>query len=117
MVNLFERLDRGRPPTEESSPPIERLLDWLVSHWPKDTVTAREIYTYGPNSIRHRKTTLSLAHMLVERGWLVPTESRGRHSAGCGRLDEISTGTVIDVLFALAHRTSSENSYQLTADS
>ena len=85
MVSLFERLDRGRPPTEESSPPIERLLDWLVSHWPKNTVTAREIYTYGPNSIRDRKTTLSLAHMLVERGWLVPIESRGRHGAGCGR--------------------------------
>jgi hypothetical protein len=84
VVSLFERLDRGRPPTEESSPPIERLLDWLVNHWARTTVTAREIYTYGPNSIRNKKTTLSLAQILVERGRLVPIESKG---PGRGRHD------------------------------
>ena len=76
--SLFERLDKGRPPpTEEvikqprGDSPIEKLLDWLVNHWAKDTITAREIYTHGPNSIRDKKTTLGLAQILVERGWLV----------------------------------------------
>src|SRR5262249_54913370 len=80
MVSLFERLDKGRPPPVEEpinqarrgSPSIEKFLDWLVNHWAKTTVTAREIYTYGPNSIRNKKTTLSLAQILVEQGWLVP---------------------------------------------
>jgi len=84
MASLFERLDKGRPPpVEESikkprrgSPPIEKFLDWLVHHWAKTTVTAREIYTYGPNSVRNKKTTLSLAQILVEQGWLVPMETR-----------------------------------------
>ena len=83
-MNLFERLDKGRPPPIEEaikqsrrgSPPIEKFLDWLVNHWAKTTVTAREIYTYGPNSIRNKKTTLSLAQILVEQGWLVPTKTR-----------------------------------------
>ena len=77
--SLFERLDKGRPPqTEEvikqlrGDSPIEKLLDWLVNHWAKDTITAREIYTHGPNSIRDKKTSLGLAQVLVERGWLVP---------------------------------------------
>jgi hypothetical protein len=73
-------LDKGRPPPLEeaikqprgSSPPIEKLLDWLVNHWAKTTVTAREIYTYGPNPVRDKRTTLSLAQILVERGWLIP---------------------------------------------
>src|SRR6185436_19231661 len=74
-VSLFERLDKGRlpRPTEEvikqlrGDSPIEKLLDWLVNHWAKDTITAREIYTHGPNSIRDKKTTLYLAQILVER--------------------------------------------------
>ena len=80
MATLFERIDSGRPPPveeaikqqREGSPSIEKLLDWLVNHWAKTTVTAREIYTYGPNHVRDKKTTLSLAQILVERGWLIP---------------------------------------------
>ena len=78
MVNLFERLDKGRPPPppKQAQPsPAQTLLDWL-QHWAKTTVTAREVYTYGPNSIRNKKTTLSLAQILVEQGWLVPIETR-----------------------------------------
>jgi hypothetical protein len=85
MASLFERLAKGRPPTEEvlkqpreSSPPIEKLLDWLVNHWAKPTVTAREIYIYGPNSIRDKKTALGLTHILVERGWIAPIKPHGR---------------------------------------
>src|SRR5262249_34403287 len=32
-------------------------------------------YTHGPNSIRDKKTTLGLAQILVERGWLVPVNT------------------------------------------
>jgi hypothetical protein len=85
-VSLFERLDKGRlpTPTEEvikqlrGDSPIEKLLDWLVDHWAKDTVTAQEAYTYGPHSIRDKKTTLRLAQILVEQGWLVPIKTRRR---------------------------------------
>jgi len=85
-VSLFERLDKGRlpTPTEEvikqlrGDSPIEKLLDWLINHWAKDTVTAQEAYTYGPRSIRDKKTTLRLAQILVEQGWLVPIKTRRR---------------------------------------
>jgi len=51
----------------------------MVNHWAKPTVSAREIYTQGPSSIRDKKTTLSLAKVLVEQGWLIPTETRQRN--------------------------------------
>jgi len=54
------------------SPPTETLLDWLVNYWAKPTITAREIYTWGPHALRDKKTALNLAQSLVERGWLVP---------------------------------------------
>ena len=80
MASLFERLDKGRPPPTEAerktSFPIERLRDWLANRWMKDTVTAREIYTLGPSCIRNRKAAVSLAQILVEQGWLVPTKTR-----------------------------------------
>lgn len=86
MANLFERLNQGRPaPTEEAikqwrggAPPIEKLLDWLVNHWDKTTVTAREIRIYGPRSVRHGKTALNLTQTLTERGWLVPVKGNRR---------------------------------------
>jgi hypothetical protein len=57
VANLFERLNKGRPPPIEEAikeaikqraHPTKMLLDWLIYHWAKSTVTAREIYTYGP---------------------------------------------------------------------
>ena len=39
-------------------------------------MTARDIYRLGPNAIRDRKTTLSLAKILVDHGWLIPIETR-----------------------------------------
>ena len=89
-MNLFEKLAQGRPPTTEATinqprrdhPPIEVLLDWLVNHWAKVTVTGRDIYTFGPHSLRDKNTTLNLAQSLVERGWLVPIDThqgKGHH--------------------------------------
>jgi hypothetical protein len=56
----------------------EKLRNWLVNHWAKPTVTARDICIYGPNSIRDGKTALRLAEILVEQGWLVPLKTRRR---------------------------------------
>ena len=86
MVSLFERLSANRPPAvgttiqqpRRNPSPIERLLDWLVNHWAKPTVTAREIYTFGPRSLRDKRTALSLAQTLVERGWLTPVDGHDR---------------------------------------
>ena len=80
MANLFERLAKGRPPPVETprkgSTPIEKLLDWLVNHWGKPTVTARDICKFGPNSIRNNtKTILSLTQNLADQGWLIPLQT------------------------------------------
>jgi hypothetical protein len=56
----------------------KKLLDWLLHDWNKPTVTARDIYCYGPNAIRDRETTLSLAEILVDHGWLNPLKTRRR---------------------------------------
>jgi hypothetical protein len=47
----------------------QMLLVWLQDTWGKPTVTARDIYTYGPGAIRDRETTLELARILVSHGW------------------------------------------------
>jgi hypothetical protein len=62
-------------PMQELLPPAKKLLDWLRD-WTKDTVTARDIYTYGPNSIRNQKSAITLAEVLVEHGWLTPIKTR-----------------------------------------
>jgi hypothetical protein len=41
-------------------------------------VSARDIYRWGPNAIRDRETTLRLAKILVDHGWLNPLKTR-RH--------------------------------------
>ena len=58
----------------------QKLLNWLLREWAKPTVSARDIYTYGPSAIRDRSTTLSLAKILVDHGWLKPHKTR-RHDA------------------------------------
>jgi hypothetical protein len=79
-MNLFERLNRGRPQSTEKmvnqprKDPTETLLEWLLKHWAKPTVTARDIYRSGPSPIRNDiKTILNLTQILAERGWLIQT--------------------------------------------
>ena len=85
MATLFERLERP-PPTEEVSKHekshlIERLLNWLVNNWTKDTITARQLRHYGPYPLRYEpKVVLDLAQGLVERGWISPIKPK-RHDA------------------------------------
>ena len=102
MATLFDRLAQGRQLAENSqtekfepeivrrgpqpiiplihlkSSPSEKLLAWIVNYWTRPTVSVREICIYGPNCVRDKKTILSLAQTLVERGWLAPTKTRRR---------------------------------------
>src|SRR5262245_50678430 len=79
MASLFERLEKGRPPTKKAQEPSpdQKLLDWL-QHWSKPTVSARDICIYGPNSIRHRERAIDSAEILVKHGWLIPNKTPRR---------------------------------------
>jgi hypothetical protein len=66
------------PSTDSKSPPIERLLDFLVNRWRKPAIRIREICQFGPGSIRDRKSAMALAEILVAHGWLAPNKTR-RH--------------------------------------
>jgi hypothetical protein len=60
------------PSTDYNSPPVERLLDFIVNRWPKPAIRVREICQFGPNPIRDRKSALALAEILAQNGWLKP---------------------------------------------
>ena len=64
------------PPAHFKSSPSEKLLDWIINRWPEPTISARDICRCGPNSIRDRKSAVSLAEILVEHGWLIPIKTR-----------------------------------------
>jgi hypothetical protein len=51
--NIFERLEKGRPPIEKAQivSPAQKLLDWL-QRWDKPTICTREICNYGPYAVR-----------------------------------------------------------------
>ena len=66
----IERMQMGSP--------AQMLRDWLLTHWDKPSVAARDIQRFGPNSIRDRETAINLAEILVKDGWLVPLRSH-RH--------------------------------------
>jgi hypothetical protein len=72
-MNLFERLDKGRPTVakEAQEPSAQQLLNWL-QRWNKDTVCTRDILIYGPNSLRNPKSAIESAEILVRNGWLSP---------------------------------------------
>jgi hypothetical protein len=78
--DIFERLDKGRPPIEEGAKRpqkiqhAQRLLDWL-QHWTEPTIRARDIRIYGPRP-RDRESAIDSAKILVEHGWLVPNKTR-----------------------------------------
>ena|SRR5262245_15970511 len=82
-MNLFERLDQGRPaPTKETQKPspeiqaAQRLLDWIIRHWDKEIVWMRDIRQFGPSTLRNPKTAIDAAAVLVRDGWLIPEPTR-----------------------------------------
>ena len=50
------------------------LLQWLPS-WDDANISVRDIYQYGPNAIRDRKTALRAVAVLEAHGWLVKLPS------------------------------------------
>jgi hypothetical protein len=81
-MNLFERLDLGRPTEakvkQPDKDPAQRLLDWLINHWSKPSITAREIQQFGPRVIRDQKSVSDATKILVKQGWLTPVETHRR---------------------------------------
>jgi hypothetical protein len=110
MATLFERLSGAQPPPararkkdHEKRPPEEvllvpaqKLLDWLLQGWTKDTITPRDIGIWGPNSIRNRKDAIRAAEVLVHHGWLRPKKMR-RYNA---RVWEIARKPVVQSIVA-----------------
>jgi hypothetical protein len=66
------------PPAHPRSLSSEKLLDWVVNHWTRPTISARDICRYGPNSIRDRKSAIDQAEILAKHGWLTPIKTRRR---------------------------------------
>jgi hypothetical protein len=52
---------------------LELLLNWLMNRWAKNSVTLRDIFAYGPNSLRNKEVALALMQILSARGWVTPT--------------------------------------------
>jgi hypothetical protein len=79
-MNLFERLDQGRPapePKPVSKPdkdPAQRLLDFL-QRWPKPTIRSVDILMYGPRSTRKQKDANNATAILTKYGWLIPQKT------------------------------------------
>ncbi len=58
----------------------QKLLKWLQQSWRKPEITARQIYTRGPNSIRAKDTAVALINVLVDHGWLIKVQTKkGEH--------------------------------------
>ena len=64
------------PPSDYRAPPIEKLLDWLVNRWPKDTVKTKNILQFGPKPLRNRKSARATAELLEKNGWLTRLKTR-----------------------------------------
>ena len=63
------------PPANLKLLPAGRLLHWLLNYWSKPTISAYEIYTYGPRPIKTSKEAMSVAETLVRQGFLIPTRA------------------------------------------
>ena len=95
--NLFDQLRPALPATDgteqEKTQSIERLLNWLVNNWPRDTITLRQLRIYGPNPLRNEtKAILELAQDLCQRGWLRPLVPR-RHDTRAWKIGFKSNST------------------------
>jgi hypothetical protein len=75
--NLFERLTTMAPPaaekTQELVPnkkpePAQRMLDWMIQRWPKDTICIGDVRQYGPGSLRNPKSIIDAAEVLSPKG-------------------------------------------------
>src|SRR5262245_53537409 len=80
-MDFFERIKGPPRQVEETNdqrrdpPTADRLLDWLLTKWERDTFTLRDALAFGPYAIRDKNTVMNLAQVLVTRGWLVPAKA------------------------------------------
>jgi hypothetical protein len=72
---LADDQDPTKQPRESSQ--LEKLLNWLVHHWSKNTITLREIYDFGPRP-RDRKRAIELTEILAKNGWLIHRKTSRR---------------------------------------
>ena len=63
-------------PTKKDA--AQKLLDWLMQHWPKNTISRRDISNHGPRPIRDRQAAIDAAETLERHGWLTPAPTH-RH--------------------------------------
>jgi hypothetical protein len=53
----------------------QRLLNWLLTSWPKPVVSLPDIYRLGPNSIRDKASAQRAVTILCDHGWLANAPS------------------------------------------
>jgi hypothetical protein len=76
----FSFADEPTPEVKQpltQSPQLEKLLDWLVNHWPRPTISVADICTYGPRP-RNRNRAVELAEILTKYRWLEPLKTHRR---------------------------------------
>jgi hypothetical protein len=64
------------PSTNYHSPPIEKMIDWLINRWPGTTVNTENILQFGPSRLRNPKSARAAAETLEKHGWLTPLPTR-----------------------------------------
>jgi hypothetical protein len=68
----------------EETTKAERLRQWLLTSWPYEDITPREIVQSGPNVLRERKALAGPLAMLTKTGHLQPLPT-GTFIRGCER--------------------------------
>jgi len=69
----FLLADDPGPTKQSHEDATATLLGWLIKHWNRPTITARDIYRHAPSPIYHDITMiLSATQALEDRAWLVP---------------------------------------------
>ena len=68
----FAFADEPAPKTQPQQPDhAQRMLDFVLS-WPRETIAATDLMTYGPRPRQNAEEVLKLASILEKRGWLRP---------------------------------------------
>jgi hypothetical protein len=67
--------DNSPPVEAKHEDPTAKLLEWLVKHWNRPSITVQNIHRLGPNSLRDKKTILRLTQVLEDQKWLVPIQT------------------------------------------
>lgn len=75
MPETYLFADDPEPASRPHKDLTAQLLEWLVKHWNRPTITLRTIHRLGPNSLRDKKTILRLTQVLEDQKWLLPNQT------------------------------------------